>query len=617
MSFLAELRKRKVFQVAVAYLAVAWLLVQVTATILPAFDLPVWALRLVVLLFALGFPVAVLMAWALELTPDGVRLEVGTAGGKRMLVAAAVLVVLALAWFFRGQWVPAGAPVTPAASVEAAAQAPMDERSIAVLPLVNASNDPDQQFFSDGLSENLIASLSRFDGIRVIGRISAFQFRDSRDDSATIGRKLGVAYLLNGSVQRAGDVVRINASLTHAADGSTLWAEHYDRPYQDLFALQDEIAQAVAGALHATLLAAGDRSTQDDRPPGGSIDAYNAYLQGLKHWHDEAFDKAAGYMARAVRLDPGYAVAWAHLSGSLSTVAAFEDVPPAVAGDAMREARRAADKALQLAPGLGSAHAARAYLQFYEFDHRGALAGCRRAVQLAPEDGTVLNGCGYTLAGIGKLGEAIRLRERLLALEPLYTINYFQYAALLMATGRLDEAGKFLRTGEGLAGEPQPGRHLRLALLRGDPAAARRVAARALPADRSLYMAMADQIGPDRAAADAALAGFMRDRDGCRQCLPYDVATLHALNGSAEQTVAWLERDWAKQRGNALFLLADPMVLRFREHPKLVAFCRRIGLPAPGESEALGIDQIHAMPSTRRDDAARDARQPPEPPASS
>ena len=157
MSFLAELRKRKVFQVAVAYLAVAWLLVQVTATILPAFDLPVWALRLVVLLFALGFPVAVLMAWALELTPDGVRLEVGTAGGKRMLVAAAVLVVLALAWFFRGQWVPAGAPVTPAASEEAAAQAPVDERSIAVLPLVNASNDPDQQFFSDGLSENLIA----------------------------------------------------------------------------------------------------------------------------------------------------------------------------------------------------------------------------------------------------------------------------------------------------------------------------------------------------------------------------------------------------------------------------------------------------------------------------
>lgn len=519
-------------------------------------------------------------------------------GGKRVLAIAAVLALLALGWFFRAQWLPTTQALPQAAAPgETAVQPKADVRAIAVLPLVNASNDPEQQFFSDGLSENLITSLARFDGLRVIGRISAFQFRDSKDDSATIGRKLGVDYLLNGSVQHAGDLVRINASLTNAADGSTLWAEHYDRPYKDLFALQDEIAQAVAGALHARLLSTNAAARHDDRPPSGSIDAYNAYLQGLKYWHDEEFGKAAKYMTQAVTLDPGYAVAWAHLSGSLSTNATFETAEPELARERMRESRLAADKALRLAPGLGPAHAARAYLHFYEFDQRSALAECRRAVQLAPEDGTVLNGCSYTLAGMGKLQEALRLRERLLSIEPLYTVNYFQYAELLMATGRLDEAEKYLRTGEALAGQPQPGRHMMLALLRGDASAARGIAMQASPGDRGRYMALAAQIGPDRAAADTELAKFMKDRNDCTGCTSRDVVTLHALNGDVGPTVEWLERDWAQQRGNALFILSNPFVLRFRDNPRFIAFCKKIGLAPPSESEAMSIDQIQAQAS--------------------
>jgi TolB-like protein/DNA-binding winged helix-turn-helix (wHTH) protein len=219
-----------------------------------------------------------------------------------LLASIAVFAVAGWKWW----------PRTPPAPVAATAVAAMD-RSIAVLPLVNASNDPAQQFFSDGLSDNLIAALSRFDGLKVIGHMSSFQFRDSKDDARAIGTKLGVAYLVGGSVQRAGEVVRINASLTRVADGSTLWAEHYDRPYQDLFALQDEIAQSVARALQAKLLSPNEAVKQSDRPPSGNLEAYNAYLQGLKYWHDEDFRKAAEYMAKAVQLDPGYAVAWAHL----------------------------------------------------------------------------------------------------------------------------------------------------------------------------------------------------------------------------------------------------------------------------------------------------------------
>ena len=469
---------------------------------------------------------------------------------------------------------------------------PAAERSIAVLPLVNASNDAQQLYFSDGLSENLIDALSRFGELKVIGRTSAFQFRDSKDDSATIGRKLGVSYLLTGSVQRAGDVVRVNASLTRAADGSTLWAEHYDRPYKNLFALQDEIAQAVAGALQVKLLSPDTAVQPSDRPPSGNIDAYNAYLQGLKYWHDQDFPQAAEYMTRAVQLDPAYSVAWAHLSGSWSTAAAFADEDPAVASEHMRRARAAVDRALQLAPGLGSAHAARAYLQFYGFDHRGALAECRRAVQLAPADGMVLNGCGYVLGGIGKLDEAIRLRERLVSIEPLFSVNYYQYAKLLVATGRLDKATKYLNIAKGLSqpASSPPHELMYVAIARGDLRTARELA-RNQPAQwREMNLAIATQISPDRAAADAALGKVLADKTWAKTS-PYLLAQAYALRGDTEQTVAWLERAPAR---DVLFLLADPLILRLRDDPRMIEFCKKAGLPPMSESDALSLDQIRA-----------------------
>ena len=461
-------------------------------------------------------------------------------------------------------------------------------RSIAVLPLANASRDPDQQFFSDGLSESLINALSRFDGLKVIGRSSAFQFRDSKDDSRTIGARLGVSHLLTGSVQHAGDVVRINVALANAADGSTLWAEHYDRPYKDLFALQDEIAQRVAHALQARLLS-GARAQRSDRPPGGSIEAYNAYLQGLKYWHDHDFSIAAEHLTRAVQLDPGYAVAWADLSGSWSTVARFSDVDPDAAREHMSEARRAADKALQLAPGLGSAHAARAYLQFYDFDYEGALAECRRAAQLAPDDSMVLSGCGYTLSGSGKLEEAIRLRERLISIEPLYAINYFEYAMLLAGTGRLDDADKYLRIADNLAA-PDAETHLAIAVLRGDAQAAQ-AAAQALPSPRrEMALALAAQLSADRTAADATLANVLAHKEWT-DADPYRVAQIHALRDDPAATMQWLQR--APER-RLQFLLADSLILRFRDDPRLIDFCRSKGLPPPGDSDVLGLDRIRA-----------------------
>ena len=491
----------------------------------------------------------------------------------------------------------------PAPIVAATPATPALDRSIAVLPLANASRDPDQQFFSDGLSDNLIGALSRFEGLRVVGRMSSFQLRDSKDDSKTLGAKLGVAYLLNGSVQRSGDVVRINTSLTKAADGSTLWAEHYDRPYKDLFAVQDEIASAVAHALRTKLLSASGAAKPDDRPPSGSLEAYTAYLQGSKYWHEENFPKAAGFMARAVQLDPDYAVAWADLSGSWSTMAAFWNEPPAEAREHMRLARMAADKALQLAPALGSAHAANAYLRFAALDDQGALAECRRAVQLSPNAPMVLNGCGFVLTGIGKLAEALRLREHLLSIEPLYAVNTYQYANLLMATGDLDAAEKYLRTSEEL-GEPSPLVHVQLAVLRGDADAALQLARQAPLQDRRLFMAMAMQVGPDDAAADHALAELLADKawieHGDSRSHRYRIAQVLALRGDADRALEWLGQSTANSFVHTRFLLADPFFLRFRDDPRFIALCKKLGLPPPGESQALSIDQIRAQLATKR-----------------
>jgi len=600
MPFLAELRKRKVFQVAIGYLAVAWLLVQVTATILPAFDMPVWTLRLVVLLFALGFPVALLMAWSLELTPDGVKLDVSTTAGKGMLAIAAALMAVALGWFFHGHAFPTQ-HVAQVAATEVASTSPQtkaDARSIAVLPLVNASNDPDQQFFSDGLSENLIDSLSRFDGLKVIGRTSAFQFRDSKDDSATIGRKLGVSYLLSGSVQRAGDIVRISASLIKAADGSTLWAEHYDRPYKNLFALQDEIAKSVAGILRARLLP-GAAAQQSDRPPSGNMDAYAAYLHAMQFFYQGDSREMIKYQTLATRLDPGYAAAWAYLSVAWARLG-FSEAGEQAQSD-YRQARIAADKALVLAPDLGLTHAVRGNLLLgADFDWQGALTEFRRGVELAPGIGAIHSGYSRALAATGQVHEAIVQKQLALSIDPRMVPERFRYVDLLVAKGRLDEAEKEIEAAIELSGITKPRTRYRLwfALLRGDAKAALDAARQADPDMRDLSLAFAAQIGPDRAVADAALAKFLRNHGDWGERQPYDLASLYALRGDVDKTVEWLDRIWARRDYGIQNVLYDPMLLRFRNDPKFIAFCTKIGLPPPSESEALSIAQIRAKQRT-------------------
>ena len=308
-----ELRRRNVFRAATFYAASAWLLVEVVTQLVPVFDIPGGVVRWIVIAAVIGFPFAMLFSWLYEWTPAGVRREsevpasesIAHLTGKqldRMIIAVLALAVVLL--------LVNKLVLRP--RIEALA-----DRSIAVLPLVSEGGDAGGEYFSDGLSENLIAALSRFHGLKVISRNSSFQFRDSKEDRRKIGRKLGAAHLLEGRVRREGGRVRIVLEMVRAADGETLWTQRYERAYHDLFALQDEIAATVAGALQAKLLAADRRPARGDRPPGGSLDAYNAYLQGkfYEARNSEAdFRKAIHHYQQAIASDARYAEAHAALS---------------------------------------------------------------------------------------------------------------------------------------------------------------------------------------------------------------------------------------------------------------------------------------------------------------
>src|SRR5947208_3640952 len=316
-NFFAELRRRNVYKVAVAYAVVGWLLIQVATQVFPFLEIPNWAIRLVILLTALGFPVALIIAWAFELTPQGLkRTEAADAArqhsrGGVWIMVVVVAAMLSLGVFFLGRYTAGNA----AARQNEVAPTSNAEKSIAVLPLLNESGDPKDEYFSDGLSEELIAALAQISGLKVIGRSSSFRFKGKKDEPKTIGEQLGVSTLLDGTVRKQGQRVRIVAELVNAADGIQLWTRTFDRELKDIFAVQEEIARAVAESLKVTLL--GSQRGPAQRGAPSNVEAHNAYLQGHFHFHrrnPEDYRKAVGYFDQAIQLEPDYALACAERS---------------------------------------------------------------------------------------------------------------------------------------------------------------------------------------------------------------------------------------------------------------------------------------------------------------
>jgi TolB-like protein/Flp pilus assembly protein TadD len=587
----AELKRRNVIRLAGLYLVGAWLLIQVASTVLPMFGAPDWLPRSIVILLALGFLPALIFSWIFELTPQGLKRDedvspaesIAPQTARRMDRMIIVVLLLALGYFCFDKFVLAPrreAAMMAAATVPNEHKSAIPEKSIAVLPLVNESGEKDEQYFSDGLSEDLITALSQLSGLKVIGRNSSFQFRDSKESSETIGGKLGVAHLLEGSVRRAADMVRISAELVSATDGSTLWSQHYDRPYKDLFKLQDDITTAVASALKTKLLNA---PVQSDRPPSGNLEAYNAYLQGQFHFARDTetdYRKAIESYKAAIALDPKYALAYAALSLCETFLS---DYSPATAQQNLADARTAVDTALALNPDLAAAHNARGVLLlFADIDVAGAEAEFKRQVQLTPNDPNATAALAQAGASLGEPGAAVEPVRRAIAADPLAAGWYSLLEDDLMAVGRLDEAEAAVRREMTLHASNGTLRRLStIDVLRGNAAAALEKAEQ-VPAGQSHDFALANarQIGPDRAAADAALKTVI-DRYGKTD--GYFIARVYALRKDPDKVFEWLDRAWANRDNNISILYYDPFLLRYKTDPRFAAFCRKIGLPTPTE----------------------------------
>ncbi len=583
-AFFSELKRRNVLRAGALYVAAAWALAQGAAQLLPVYDVSAWVMRWIIAALIIGFPFWLAFAWFYEFTPSGLKRESEVARSESITAHTG----RKLAFWIIGILALAVVLLLTDRFVEHNEGGTIAEKSIAVLPLTNDSGDKDQQYFSDGLSEDFIDALSQFAGLKVIGRNSAFQFRHTKDDAQTIGAKLGVAHLLEGSVRREGDTVRISAELINTRDASTLWSQHYDRPYKELFALQDEITNAVTSALTATLLPGNGAVVQSDRPPSGDLDAYTAYLRG--NFADRSNTKAGDLQAinffnEAIRLDPRYAQAYAALSLAWTAHGAqyLTGIPMQ---HAYAKSREAASIALSLRPDLASAHQALAYLlQTADFNWAAADTEFRRASQLDPSSGQ--HKWGVLLATMGRTGPAVQLTKAALTSDPLSATGYNWLAQFLGALGRLDEAKAAIAKAIEL--QPQAeGQHETLAIIdiqRGDTQAALDSAQQESPGVwQDAALALARQIGGDRAAADAALKSLVEHQ---AENATYQIAQVYALRRDPDKMFEWLDRAWTNHDPGISSLLYDPFILRYQHDPRFAAFCQKVGLPTTTHAKAM------------------------------
>ncbi len=572
-----ELKRRNVYKVAVAYAVVGWLLIQVATQVFPFLEIPNWAIRLVIFVAALGFPIAVVIAWAFELTPEGIkRAEAADAArqhsrGGIWIVVVAVAAALSLGIFLLGRYT-AGHGTSQVSEVTTGSP----EKSIAVLPLINESGDPKDEYFSDGLSEELIAALAQISGLKVIGRSSSFRFKDRKDEPKTIGEKLGVSTLLDGTVRKQGDRVRIVAELVNAADGIQLWTRTFDRQLKDIFAVQEEIARAVAESLKVTLL--GSDSAQKSAPK--NVEAHNAYLQG--HFHlvrrnVEDFRQAIGYYDQAIQLDPEYALAYAERAEAWTFLGDLTGQRPT----AYPKAQSDAEKAVVIAPALAEARAALGWVRcFADWKFADGLIELKRAKELSPTNPTANDLLARIVSYLGRIDEAERQARHAVELDPLSTVTQGNLARVLYYAGKLNEADAVARK----AAELQPtgaANHrwqVLIAAQRGDGAAALREAQLEFDEGyRRFELAVAQYVVGDRQAADAALADLIAK---AREGFAYQVAEVYAVRGEKDKAFEWLQISFDDRDAGMLSLLVDPLMRGLRDDPRYKNLLAKVGLPA-------------------------------------
>jgi TolB-like protein/Flp pilus assembly protein TadD len=578
-SFFSELKRRNVYKVAVAYAVVAWLLVQIATQVFPFFEIPNWGVRLIVLAIVIGFPISLVIAWAFESTPHGIRrTEAADAAGQHSHGKAWIYVVvigaaLSIGLFFLGRYT---------ATTKQSGRPIATQKSIAVLPFANLSRDPDNAYFAAGIQDEIITRLSKITDLNVISCTSTQRFKSSPDDIPAIAAQLGVANILEGSVQRTTDAVRVNVQLIRGATDTHLWADTFDRKLTDLFAVESEIAKTIATTLQAKLT--GSEKTAITAQPTESTEAYQLYLKGRFFWNKRTgqnLNKAADYFNQAIAADAGYALAYVGLADSYLLMPLYGAGTPQ---DCYPKAKAAAEKAIQLDNSSAEAHTSRAQIFcYYDLDFTQAVREFERAIELNPNYPTAHQWYGSScLASLGRFDEAIAQVKRAIELDPLSLVINTDVGDAYYHARRYDQAIEQMRK----TLEMDPGFyyahwHLASALAaKGDLSAAieEYLKARALNDDPSVLGLLAHGYGVGGNKSDA-----MKIRDQLealakqRYVSAYSFALVYLGLGDKGAALHWLEKAYEDRAGDSLrFIKVDPLLDALQGDPRFEALAEKI-----------------------------------------
>ncbi len=598
-SLWAELRRRNVVRVGIAYAVVAWLLVQIGEAVFPAFDVPDSIFRGMVILLLLGLPAVLVFAWVFEMTPEGIKREkdvdrsasispdTGRKLDRLIIVALALAVVVLLVDRFLPretgvdvvQQEPAGDQALTATSQESDQDTPAAEPSVAVLPFVNMSDDPANEYFSDGISEELLNVLVKVDGIKVASRTSSFAFKDKDVSIPEIAGQLHVDHVLEGSVRKAGNRVRVTAQLIDVATDRHLWSETYDRELEDIFAIQEEISTHIVEALQVALGAGEVKAMADAGSPTDNLEAYELYLKGRYFWQrrgEENIRNAIDYLKKAIALDPAFARAWSALAAAYITLPTYSS-EPWTWPEWFDEARDAAERALALDDTQADAYAvlgdvtrgANRWAQAEEY----YLA----AIQNEPKNVTGHLWYAEFLLCVGRLEDALRHNEIALELDPLSPGANINLASNYMALGRSDDAVSLARMGAKLGHAWGHGLIGLMHMRRGEYAEA-----------ESAFDIVSEAFGGlpvvFSMAAKSLAAGTPQQAVAALPDLPVEqvwpAGVVHSLVllGAIDEAYDYLSEHFDKIGGNDWFMLWGPEMAPFRQHPRFQGLVERLGL---------------------------------------
>lgn len=608
-----ELKRRNVIRMGVLYAVAGWLLLQVADILFGLLDVPGWGLRLVLGLLLLGFPLVLIFSWVYEMTPEGLKREnevdrtqsvTPNTGRKidRLIIGGLIFVVIVLIGDRMLMMAPPQKTLQPpiptstepadgsqAADTSAdAAQA----KSIAVLPFVNMSGDEENEYFSDGLTEELLNLLAKVDELRVSSRTSSFAFKGKDTNIPSVARELKVSHILEGSVRKSGTQVRITAQLIDVETDSHLWSETYDRQLDDIFAIQDEIAEAVVGALKLRLLATGELVVQAKREQ--STDAYLLYLRGRhiyelgKDTNDPEFVRQAiTLFESALEVDPGHALAYAGLADAYGRLSIEDELSME---EGYERSREMAMKALAIDPDLVEALLALADIQLeYDWDMEAADSSYRRALEIRPSDAEGLRTYGYFLVSDGRFDEAVEYYNKALEVDPLQIRAYTGLAYALILGGRYDELTELA---DRLALHKNPEfvqrwrKAMELATLRHQGQYAR------------LLELLPEELETVSYLRDAAISHyFLANREQARKYLDQLIAIVDERTGDysvvaaalaqmdePDRAIEYLNNAVDSREVNSAFIRVDPDFRPLYDDPRFLQLLERAGLkpPPPG-----------------------------------